>query len=578
MSDAAAMAAPPRRLHDIVDRWAADRPAAPALIEGGEVWSYRDLAEKSRAAAAWLETNGVGAGDRLMLVNENSLSLAALMFGASRLDSWIVLVNARLTPREVDLIREHCAPRRVVYTAAVSAEAAAHAERHGAASAGTPFGNVHLGKPDEGAAPEAVHGDGTKQAAVLVYTTGTTGAPKGVMLSHGAIISNCMGAQNLLKEETTFGEEVFLSFLPLSHSYEHMAGQFVPISIGAQIYYAESVETLVNNMAEAKPTIMTAVPRLYETMHTRIVRGLAKMPNLRRKLFLKAVELGKKNYEAPGSLGFGARILNGILDKLVRKKVAQRFGGRLKFFISGGAPLNEDIGLFFTALGVRLLQGYGQTESAPLISCNPTRGYKMHTVGPPVKGVELRVAEDGEICVRGELVMQGYYGNEAATAEVIKDGWLHTGDVGHQDEDGYIQITDRKKDIIINSGGDNISPQRIEGILTLQPEIGQAMVYGDQRPHLVALVVPDEEYLVEWAKRTGKSGRLAEAVGDGGLREEISAAVDRVNSDLAVIERVRKFIVAGDTFTIENGLMTPSMKIRRYKIKDIYSEKLDALY
>jgi long-chain acyl-CoA synthetase len=575
-----------------------DRPFLWAKVEGEyQSQSWAEVADQIGRLSRGLRAHGIGPGDRVGLVSENRpewpiSELAILSAGAIAVPAYVtntvedhlhVLTNAGVKAAIVSTrkLAENFLPAALKADSCEFVVAVEPLELTQQLAGLTILDWADVlargaDMPDDVAevAGKVIRTD----TAVIIHTSGTGGAPKGVMLSHGAIISNCMGAQNLLKEETTFGEEVFLSFLPLSHSYEHMAGQFVPISIGAQIYYAESVETLVNNMAEARPTIMTAVPRLYETMHARIVRGLAQMPNLRRKLFLKAVELGKKNYEAPGSLGFGARILDAILDKLVRKKVAQRFGGRLKFFISGGAPLNEDIGLFFTALGIRLLQGYGQTESAPLISCNPTRGYKMHTVGPPVKGVEFRIAEDGEICVRGELVMQGYYGNEAATAEVIKDGWLHTGDVGHQDEDGYIQITDRKKDIIINSGGDNISPQRIEGILTLQPEIGQAMVYGDQRPHLVALVVPDEEYLVEWAKRTGKSGRLAEAVGDGGLRQEISAAVDRVNSDLAVIERVRKFIVAGDTFTIENGLMTPSMKIRRYKIKDIYSEKLDALY
>ena len=412
----------------------------------------------------------------------------------------------------------------------------------------------------------------------IIHTSGTGGAPKGVMLSHGAIISNCMGAQDLLRAETSFGKEVFLSFLPLSHSYEHMAGIFVPISIGAQIYFAESVETLVTNMSEAKPTIMTAVPRLYETMHVRITRGLGQMKGLKKKLFLTALALGKKKYESPGSLSLGERIMDRIVDKLVRKKVAQRFGGRLKFFISGGAPLNYDIGLFFTALGVRLLQGYGQTETAPLVSCNPTKGYKLHTVGPPVIGVDVRIAEDGEICVRGELVMQGYYGDEQATNEVIRDGWMHTGDIGFRDDDGYIQITDRKRDIIVNSSGDNVSPQRVEGFLTLQPEISQAMVYGDKRPHLVALVVPEEEFLKDWAGRAGKPVDLAEVAGDDGLHGEIAAAIDRVNEELAAIERVRRFMVANETFAIENGLMTPSMKIRRHMIKNIYGEALDALY
>ncbi|MHA1538764.1 MAG: AMP-dependent synthetase/ligase [Alphaproteobacteria bacterium] len=414
--------------------------------------------------------------------------------------------------------------------------------------------------------------------AVIIHTSGTGGAPKGVMLSHGAILANCMGAYDLLQNHVEHGEEIFLSFLPLSHAYEHMAGQFVAISIGAQIYYAESVEKLVGNMAEVRPTIMTAVPRLYEAIHARIQRGIAGQTGFKKKLFLRALELGRKRYENPESLSFGERILDKILDRLVRAKVAQRFGGRLKFFVSGGAPLNLEIGLYFTALGVKLLQGYGQTEAAPLISANRPDGLKIHTVGPPVKGVEVRIADDGEICVHGEMVMQGYWGDAAATKEVIRDGWLHTGDIGLIDNDSHIQITDRKKDIIINSGGDNIAPQRVEGFLTLQPEIGQAMVFGDTRPHLVALLVPETDFVGDWAKKEGKRNDFAAIVKDTDFHEQLAEAVSRVNKGLAVAERVRRFIVVGDPFSVDNGMMTPSMKIRRHVITKSFGKDLDGLY
>ena len=314
----------------------------------------------------------------------------------------------------------------------------------------------------------------------LIYTSGTGGVPKGVMLSHGAIISNCKGAYHLLLK-LGLDDEKFLSFLPLSHSYEHTAGLMFPLSIMAQIYYAESVDKLAANMEEVSPTIMTAVPRLYETMHGRIVRGVQQKGGLSEKLFMKAVETGRKKYEGE-RLGLGDALLDPLLTKLVRKKVAGRFGGQLKAMVSGGAPLNYDIGTFFKSLDVPLLQGYGQTESAPIISCNLPTKNKIHTVGPHFVDVDLKIADDGEILVKGELVMQGYWNMPEATSEAITDGWLHTGDIGKIDEDGFLVITDRKKDIIVNSGGDNIAPQRIEGFLTLQPEIAQAMVYGDRKP------------------------------------------------------------------------------------------------
>jgi long-chain acyl-CoA synthetase len=416
------------------------------------------------------------------------------------------------------------------------------------------------------------------QTACLIYTSGTGGVPKGVMLSHGAILSNCTGAIKLLSE-MGLDDEVFLSFLPLSHSYEHTAGLFFPISIGAQIYYASGIDKLTVDMASAKPTIMTAVPRLYEVMHDRIRRGVSNGGDKKIALFEKTIALGRKRYENPASLSLGEKITNAVLTQLVRRKVQAAFGGRLKAMVSGGAPLNYDIGVFFMALGIRILQGYGQTESAPCISCNGPGHIRIDAVGPPMDGVEVRIAEDGEILVRGELVMQGYWQNPEATADTIQDGWLHTGDIGVLDPDGHLRITDRKKDIIVNSGGDNLSPQRIEGYLTLQPEIAQAMVHGDKRPHVVALIVPDQEFLENWALANERQEiDLASLAYDDDFRAVIGSAIDRINADLSVIEKVRRFVISADPFTIENGMMTPTLKIRRHMIRNKYGDALEALY
>ncbi len=413
--------------------------------------------------------------------------------------------------------------------------------------------------------------------ACFIYTSGTGGAPKGVMLSHGAILCNCMGAYHLI-EQLGLGDDVFLSFLPLSHAYEHTAGQFLPISMGAEIYYAVSIEQLLTNLAEARPTIMTAVPRLYESMYQRILGGVEKQGGLKKSMFELAVRLGRKRYFDPRSLSLMERIEDFAVERLVRNKVRQRFGGRLKAMVSGGAALNPDIGIFFTALGLCVLQGYGQTEAAPVISANPPDKIKMHTVGPPLKGVEVKIAEDGEILVRGELVMTGYWKNEAATRDALQGDWLHTGDIGELDEDGYIQITDRKKDIIVLSGGDNLSPARVEGFLTLETEIHQAMVYGDKRPHLVDILVPDEEFLGGFAKQHGKPPDLAELCGDPGIRTALAAALDQANQALSPLEKVRRFLVAREPFTVENQMMTPTFKIRRHAIKTAYGEELERLY
>jgi long-chain acyl-CoA synthetase len=352
---------------------------------------------------------------------------------------------------------------------------------------------------------------------------------------------------------------------------------FFPISIGAEIYFAEGADTLAANLIEVRPTIMTAVPRLYETMHQRLSRNIERESGLKRRLFEKAVAIGRKRLgDEPMSLG--ERVLDPVLDRLVRAKVRARFGGRLKAMISGGAPLNPAIGSFFLSLGVRLLQGYGQTEAAPVICCNSPTRVRIETVGPALDGVEVRIAEDGEVLVRGDNVMKGYWNDPEATARALTDGWLHTGDIGRLDPDGYLRITDRKRDFIKNSGGDMISPARVEGELTLAPEIAQAMVIGDRRPYLAAIVVPDPDWAAKYAAARGVACELPTLAGDSEFHKAVSEAVTRVNETLPQTERVRRFVIAGEAFSIANGQMTPTMKVRRHAVRDAYGPALDSLY
>lgn len=415
--------------------------------------------------------------------------------------------------------------------------------------------------------------------ACLIYTSGTGGAPRGVMQHHGAILHNVAGCIDIIQSDfpPETGQETFLSFLPPSHAYEHTAGQYLPIGLGGQIYYAESLEKLAANIQEVSPTIMVVVPRLFEVLRARMVKEIDKQGGLAPRLLSAAERIGRKRYEA-GGLSLFDKPMNFLVERTLRRRIRERMGGRLKAMVSGGAPLNPDVGFFFDAIGVTILQGYGQTESGPVISCNrPGARIKMHTVGPPLKDVDVRIADDGEILVAGELVMFGYWNNPEETARVLtKDGWLMTGDIGLLDEDGHIVITDRKKDIIVNDKGDNVAPQRVEGMLTLQDEIAQAMVYGDRRPYLVGVIVPDQEFMMGWAARQGVPVQGLAANPE--FQRAIQAAVGRVNSGISVVEKVRRVILADQPFTVENEQMTPSLKIRRHVLKKVYGPRLDALY
>jgi long-chain acyl-CoA synthetase len=388
-----------------------------------------------------------------------------------------------------------------------------------------------------------------------------------VQIHHGSILHNVEGCTDIISSDFGWDDEVFLSFLPASHAYEHTGGQMFPIALGAEIYFAESLEKLAANIEESRPTIMVVVPRLFEVLRTRIMRQVEKQGRLAEYLMDRAIGIGEA--KLAGRKRLRDVPMNLILDKTLRPKIRARFGGRMKAMVSGGAPLNPDVGVFFETMGITMLQGYGQTEAGPVISCNrPKAGIRMDTVGPPLTGVEVRIAEDGEILVRGELVMQGYWQNAAETARTLVDGWLHTGDIGHLDDKGRIVITK----------GDNVAPQKVEGMLTLQPEIMQAMVAGDRRPYLVGLIVPDAEWACEWAQLNGEKFDLKALQGLPAFRNAVRAAVDRVNKDLSVIEKVRQIALADEPFGIENEEMTPSMKIRRHKIRERYGARLDALY
>ena len=321
----------------------------------------------------------------------------------------------------------------------------------------------------------------------IIYTSGTSSKPKGVMLTHKSIISNILGANELVKE-LEVKDHKFLSIIPLSHAYEHTAGFFLPILIGAEIFFNENRDQIVNDLLSVKPSLMTAVPRLYEVLHKKINNQLSNQSKISQKLFSKTIELGTKKIEKRELL-FIEKLQDFALDKLVRKKIQKKFGGNLKAFISGGAALNEQVGLFFQSLGINILQGYGQTECSPLISCNPIHNIKINSVGPVIKGIDIKLSKQNEILVKGNSLMKGYWKDKKNTNNTIIDGWLHTGDLGSIDEDGYLYISGRINEMIVNSGGENIAPVPIENLLMSHNEIEQALVYGHNRPFLISLLI-----------------------------------------------------------------------------------------
>jgi long-chain acyl-CoA synthetase len=562
---------------------AAEKGDVPFLwAKRGGDWQSTSWAEARRqviALATSLKRIGLQAGDRVMLVSENRpewliSDLAIMAAGCVTVPAYTTN-----TTRDHAHILGNSGARAVIVSSQKLAKALIPAVltstdcRHVLGMEGIRTGqvpewlNVHDwstfadGEGDADAVADQARSAKREDLACIIYTSGTGGAPRGVMQHHGALLHNIAGAADIISTDFGWGDEVFLSFLPASHALEHTGGQLFPIGLGAQIYYAESLEKLAANIEETRPTIMIVVPRLFEMLRARILKSLEGSGGVSRYLFRRALEIGQEKYD--GELQPWDRPMDWLLELTLRRKLRAKVGGRVKAWVSGGAPLNPDVGIFFQSLGITFLQGYGQTETGPVISCNrPSVGIRLETVGVPVKETEVKIASDGEIMARGELVMHGYWRNPEETARVLSaDGWLATGDIGHFDEKGRIVITDRKKDIIVNDKGDNLAPQRIEGMLTLQGEIAQAMVYGDRKPHLVALLVPDPE--------------IADAPD---LQQRLSAAVDRVNSDVSVIEKVRRFIIADAPFTVENEQLTPSMKIRRHVIKDAYGERLEALY
>ena len=569
-------------------------------VKRGGVWATISWAEAARQVCVLAESlRGLGLedGDRVALVSENrpEWCIADLAIMAAGL----ITVPAYVTNTERDhvhILDNSGAAAVIVSTEKLSVPLIPAIMRTGIAEHIIPIdgirqyqsGNIHCDRwaemieGDAAAARAAVEqrltGIGRETTACIIYTSGTGGAPRGVMQHHGAILCNAAGAAQVLIED--FGiarDERFLSFLPLSHAYEHTGGQYLPIAVGAQIYYAEGLEKLAANIEETQPTIMVVVPRLFEVLRARIMKQVEKQGRLANGLMDTALAVGERR--AAGHRHLGDRVRDFAVEKLLRPKIRARFGGRMKAMVSGGAPLNPEVGIFFDAMGITLLQGYGQTEAGPVISCNrPAAGIAMASVGPPLRGVEVQVAEDGELLVRGELVMHGYWQNPAETRRTIKDGWLHTGDIGHFDDAGRIVITDRKKDMIVNDKGDNIAPQKLEGMLTLQPEIGQAMVSGDKRPYVVGLVVPDAEWAFEWCRAQNKKFDCHRVQELPEFRTAIRAAIDRVNGELSVIEKVRGFAFADEPFTIENEQLTPSMKIRRHKIREAYGARMDGLY
>ena len=541
--------------------------------------SWEETSEKVKGFSSGLKAHGIKSGDRVVIVSENRpewiiADLAITLLGG-------ITVPAYTTNTEDDhhYILEHSGAKAVITSSNILANRLALAttrtknckilitidKYNGFEPENLNVLNFNevsnFGKNTIENATEYLDSIRPDDTSCIIYTSGTGGRPKGVMLTHKNIYSNLLGASDLL-EIIGKKNNKYLSLIPLSHSYEHTAGLYLQVDLGSEIYFCEGPEKFSSNLLEIEPTLTTAVPRIFEVIHDRIKIQMKSKNFLVKGIFNRSIKIGIKKIHS--KMNIIETIEYYSYGVLIRKKINKQLGGKLRAFVSGGAALNPDIGNFFLALGIKILQGYGQTESSPLISANRPDKIRIETVGPAVKGVEARLGDDGELLVRGDCVMKGYWKDEKTTGETIIDGWLHTGDIASIDEDGFITITGRKKELIVNSGGDNIAPARPEASLTFQETIFQAMVEGDRRPYLVAIIIPEVE------KTSNLSNEQVHAI--------ISLEVKKANESLSSIEKIRKFIIIRDPFSTDNSLLTPTMKVRRHKVKEMYGELLDDLY
>jgi long-chain acyl-CoA synthetase len=546
--------------------------------------TYQMLSDRVKRVASGLMRAGVKPGDRIALLMENRPEWAVIDYAVLSIGAVTVPLYCSYRPQDVAFVLKDSGAS-IAFTsggnlldhlksAVVESKLVKQiyaSDDQGDGDLVHNLAELENGDIDEERLNRRLAKINRDQLATLVYTSGTTANPKGVMLTHGNILTNLEAVPAVI---ALLPEERLLSFLPLAHTLERTGGHFLPYSNGASVAFAERPDTVAKNLVEAEPTMMMTVPRMLEVIRSRILAQVTKQSPFKQKLFHSYFDLAGK--ENPGTIG---GLVLKLLDRAVGKKVRDRFGGKLRVLVSGGAPLSVEVGQFFETLKLPVLEGYGLSESAPLLAVNPMRDRRIGTVGVAAKGVEIKLAEDGEIIARGGNIMSGYWKNRKATKEALIDGWLHTGDIGELDGDGYLKITDRKKDIIVNSGGENVAPQRVEGLLIAEPLIEQVVVYGDQRPYLVAMVVPDQEACIAWAEETGmpKSGWPELAASDM-LRKHIQGLIQQHLKPLNSHEQIRRICIQTEPFTIENDFLTPTMKLKRRIIYQHYAEVFESLY
>ncbi|MDI6804830.1 MAG: long-chain fatty acid--CoA ligase [Bacteroidota bacterium] len=577
-----------------------DRPIQKHKVDGKYVdIKYSELRKLSHDFAVGLMNLGVKKGERVALISENRPEWVVSDIAIHTLGGVDVPIYPTLTAKQIEYIFNDAGIRFAIVSnqfqlnkvkkifsevktlekvIVLSDKNVEFDERILSYNAVRESGNQFLKKnPDYFKKNKAQVSP--SDVLTIIYTSGTTGNPKGVILTHSNLVSNITTSASFMPIDD---QDVFLSFLPLCHSFERMAGYYTAMSCGATVAYAESVETVRDNLAEVHPTIMTSVPRLFERIYNRIKNQVESAPAARRKIFNWAIKVGSDYAKAKklGRISMSLSLQHRIADKIVFHKLKTATGGRIKYFVSGGAALGREYGEFFEAVGLQIIEGYGLTESSPVISANRLDDYKFGSVGKPIPGVEVRIASDGEILARGPNIMTGYWNNKKATEEAIdKEGWLHTGDIGIFDADGFLVITDRKKHMFVSSGGKNIYPQPIEGMFLQSKYIDQFVLIGDRRMFLSALIVPDFDAVREYADRNKISYTNDE---DLVSKEEIYQIIDKevatLQRDLSNYERVRKFVLLSKPLSLEGGEMTPTLKMRRNVIEDKYQNLIEEMY